>query len=345
MSAADSRDTLARQWELLKLIPARGNGATAEELHRQLDGLGFPTTRRTVERDLAQLCSRFPFSPVEEGVRPLRWRWLPGSSLSLPGISLAEALSLNVIENTLRPLLPSALLGVLDARWKQARDKLSDLAETNQHAGWIDKVRVVPSGQALIPPTIADGVLEAIQEGLARGRQIKVRYQRAGADEPSPMDLHPIALVQSGPTTYLLAMANEHADVWTYALHRFKSADVRNEQARRLEGLDVDDAVDKAMQFGGGQSVRVRARIWDSLADILKETPLADDQVLGAGRHGWHNLTATVTDTWALRRWLLGHADEMVVTHPAGLRRDIARRLRDAADRYGVMPDTDAADD
>ena len=345
MPSADSRDTLARQWELLKLIPARGNGITAEALHAQLEALGFPTTRRTVERDLERLCTRFPFAPVEDGARPLHWRWMAGGSLNLPGLSVAEALSLNVIESTLRPLLPAALLGVLDARWKQARDKLSDLAEANPHAGWVDKVRVVPPGQALMPPTIADGVLEVVQEGLARGRQLRVRHQRAGVGEPAQMVLHPLALVQSGPTSYLLAMANDHTDVRTYALHRVKSAEVLDDEARRPAGFDVDAAAAQAMQFGNGQAIRLRARVWESLANILRETPLSNDQTLSAGRQGWHTLTAIVTDTWALRRWLLGHADELVVSQPASLRRDIASRLQEASDAYGVTVSAEQPED
>ncbi len=260
---------------------------------------------------------------------------MQGRALDIPGLSLAEALSLNVIENTLRPLLPVALLGALDARWQQARDKLTDLASSNRHAGWVDKVRVIPQGVTLQPPEIADGVLEAVQEGLARERRLKARYQRAGADEPASMTLHPLALVQSGPTSYLLATANEHADAWTYALHRFHAAEVIEEQAKRPERFDVDVAISEAMQFGNGKALRLRARVRELLANILRETPLASDQTLGQARQGWHALTATVIDTWPLRRWLLGQANELVVLQPAVLRRDMISRLREALDGYG----------
>jgi predicted DNA-binding transcriptional regulator YafY len=343
MSAREARDTIARQWELLQRIPTHGAGVTTSELHAQLEVAGFRVTKRTIERDLASLCdaAKFPFGPSGSQERPIRWRWIDGRAANVPGLSLAEALSLNVIENALRPLLPAALLGVLDAHWQKARDKLNDLASTNRHAAWVDKLRVVVQDPALLPPVIADGVLEAIQVGLARERQLRVSYRRAGAAEFTHMTLHPLAMVQSGTTSYLLATANDYEDVRSYAMHRFQTVEVLEGEAHRPGDFDLDTSVSKVMHFGNGRPIRLRAHVWENLADILKEAPLSDDQALGRGRLGWHVVTATVTDTWSLRRWLLGRADELVVLQPASLRRDIAAQLREAATAYGVAPDAD----
>ena len=40
MPARASRDTLARQWDLLKLLPSSGTGKTIAELCRALSDLG-----------------------------------------------------------------------------------------------------------------------------------------------------------------------------------------------------------------------------------------------------------------------------------------------------------------
>ena len=53
-------DTIARQWEMLKLIPRAPRKVSTRQLHEKLDALGFPTTTRTVERDLHTLSMRFP---------------------------------------------------------------------------------------------------------------------------------------------------------------------------------------------------------------------------------------------------------------------------------------------
>lgn len=265
----------------------------------------------------------------------MRWRWLGGLAPAIPGVSIAEALSLNIVENTLRPLLPAALVAVLDGRWRQAREKLNEMTSTNRHAGWVGKVRVMPVGPEFRPPAIPEEVLEAVQTALGSERQLEVAYLRAGADEPSGLVLHPLALVQRGPTSYLLALANDHDDVRTYALHRIKSVQAMAEQARRPEGFDVEAQIARAMVFGSGRRLRLRARVRGTLANILHETPLAEGQTLGPTKNGWCHLTVAVIDTWELRRWLLGHADELVVLQPVQLRREIVANLKDGLAAYG----------
>lgn len=58
MPSNSGRNTLSRQWELLQLLPTSESGATARALQERLAEAGFPTTKRTVERDLEDLHSR-----------------------------------------------------------------------------------------------------------------------------------------------------------------------------------------------------------------------------------------------------------------------------------------------
>ena len=50
-----TRNTVARQWELLKILPTRGAGKTAKDLTGILNDLGFKVSKRQVERDLGEL--------------------------------------------------------------------------------------------------------------------------------------------------------------------------------------------------------------------------------------------------------------------------------------------------
>ena len=45
-------------------------------------------------------------------------------------------------------------------------------------------------------------------------------------------------------------------------------------------------------------------------------------------------LTASVRDTWALRSWILSHAENIQVRSPESLRTDIAKRMKAAAAQY-----------
>src|SRR5680860_1291748 len=165
MPADKKHRTLARQWELLKLLPTRGVGKTAAELTRALNEAGFQVTKRSVERDLNDLLDVFRLDRNDKSP-PYGWRWPYDAPVALPGITLAEALSLRVVQDTLRPLLPASVIEALEPRFKQAEAKLVALAERNPTAQWADKVRSVPPTLPLLAPSIDIDVLETVQEAL-----------------------------------------------------------------------------------------------------------------------------------------------------------------------------------
>lgn len=336
MPKADSNQTLARQWELLKLLPTRAPGITASELTSRLAGLGYAVTKRTVERDLNDLARLFGFTCNDKG-NPYGWHWMPGQSLDLPGLSLSDALSLRVVEDALGPLLPTAILQAIEPRLLQARAKLAALAPDNAQARWGDKVRTVPATLPLLPPPLASGVLDRVQDALLREVQIAVQYVSAGERGAKTLTLHPLALVQRGPVSYLVATAFDYPDVRLYALHRLRQVDVLDAPLRRPPSFDLDAYIASgALQFGSGKALKMRLRLTEPLAALLRETPLASDQTISTSRAGVCTLRATVQDTWQLHWWLLSHADEAVVQAPMALRNTLAARIASAAHLYDV---------
>jgi len=112
MPKANTSHALARQWELLKLLPPKGPGITAKDLAERLARAGFEVSKRTIERDLQDLSLIFPVMCNEKGI-PYGWHWMPGASTDLPAITLSDALSLHVVEDFVRPLLPASVLEAL----------------------------------------------------------------------------------------------------------------------------------------------------------------------------------------------------------------------------------------
>ena len=55
MPSNKTRNSLARQWELLKLLPTRTEGKTAKQLAEGLIEAGYEISKRQVERDLLDL--------------------------------------------------------------------------------------------------------------------------------------------------------------------------------------------------------------------------------------------------------------------------------------------------
>lgn len=332
MPRASHHQAIARQWEILKRLPARGPGVTARELADYLTGLGYVVTKRTVERDLQELSRLFPLHCNDKG-SPYGWHWMEGEGL-MSGVGVAEALSLHLVEDLLRTLLPAAMLGALAPKFQQAAAKLDALASENPSAGWANKMRHVAPALPLRPPTIAPGVLETVQTALLNSLQLEVGYRPAGAEATRTLRLHPLGLVQRGPVSYLAATAFGYADVRLYAVHRMREARISEEAADRPPDFDLDDYIASgALQFGEGGTIPLEARLSKELAAILEETPLAVDQVLVPDGEVFM-LSATVSDSWQLRWWILSQGDGIEVLAPAALREEIWRQLCAAAANY-----------
>ena len=146
--------------------------------------------------------------------------------------------------------------------------------------------------------------------------------------------LHPLGLVQRGPVTYLVATAFTYTDVRLYAVHRITGANVQAEPAHRPDGFSLDDYIAQgALQFGDGRTIRLKARVSPWLADILTETPLTADQRLERAGEEFR-LTATITDSWQLRWWILSQGQGITVLEPEALRKEIGGELRKCLANY-----------
>ena len=125
MPAKSTRHTLHRQWELLKLLPTRGAGATAKELCESLTQQGYKISKRQVERDLGDLMEVFPIDCNDDGI-PFGWRWVKDAQVDIPGIGMAEALSIKLMEDSISLLLPKAIINSLKPRLQQAEKLLNE---------------------------------------------------------------------------------------------------------------------------------------------------------------------------------------------------------------------------
>lgn len=339
MPGDSTRNTLARQWELLRLLPGRGAGKSARELAEALNAQGYKVSKRQVERDLGDLSSHFPID-CNDRSQPYGWRWVPGASIDIPGVSLAEALSLHLIEETVKPLLPSPILDAVESRFRQAARKLASQPRNQRYARWPAKVRVVAPILPFVPPAIDPEVLEQVQSALLDEVQLEVWYRSARNDDYNELTLHPIALVQQGMISYLIAMTFDYTDIRIYTLHRMREARAVKQRARKPEEFDLDAYIgDGKMHFGTGEPLRLKARLSHDLARILEETPLSEDQKITEtrtkGKDGKpYVLTATVRHSWRLVWWVLSQGDGVEVVGPAGFRREIAGMCKSMAEQY-----------
>ncbi|MDG9856980.1 WYL domain-containing protein [Pseudomonas nitroreducens] len=335
MPSNKGRNTLSRQWELLKMLPTSGSGVTAKALQIRLAEAGFSTTKRTIERDLEDLARVFAIRRNDKSV-PYGFSWAPPTSVNLSAVSVYEALTLQLVQETLRPLVPSSMLAALKPRIEQASSKLKALAGNSPVASWPTKVASVPANLPLLPPTIDPAVLSCVQQALLEEQAFSCRYYSAHRDRSSELVLTPLGLVQRGAITYLIAVASPHSDIRQFALHRISHLELLGQPSEPPEGFDLQAYVASgAMQFGGNavRNITLEAWVSDGLLRLLRETPLSENmETMSADDGGW--IRASVPDSWELERWLLSHTGSIAVTAPEDLKQRLILRLRNGLGLY-----------
>jgi predicted DNA-binding transcriptional regulator YafY len=130
-------------------------------------------------------------------------------------------------------------------------------------------------------------------------------------------------------------------------LHRMLAAELTGETSSRPLGFELDDYIKtffdyplRELQSNAEHRDEIPDRITVTLAlnpvsaVHLKESPLADDQVVETLADGRESITATVSNTERLRWWILSYGPYMEVLAPEHLRREIGHKLTTAVLYY-----------
>jgi predicted DNA-binding transcriptional regulator YafY len=340
MGQQKTHETLARQWAILTVMPDREPGISVRALQEKLELEGYIVEKRTVQRDLDQLEGILPIRKKESQGRGHYWL-VRGWHLNLAHMSVAEALSHRLIEDFIKPLLPTSMVRALEPSFETARIKLEKLAGSNRISTLANKVRSVTPALTFLPPAIDHALLDELQTALMHNEVCDAEYQKLGANKPGLITIKPLSLIQRGPITYLIALSGQSAQPKQYNVQRFKSVKRTLQTFEPPRTYSLDDYIAKGnLGFGLKGTITLECRIHPDvqgqqiLPNILKETPISTDMQL-RDDGAFHTLTATVADTWQLRWWLMSHADEIEVRGPTDLRQDIAARLKQAKSRYG----------
>lgn len=320
-----NHETLHRQWQMLRMIPRYPIKITATQLHEKLKSENYVITKRTIERDLMTLSESFPIV-CDERDKPYGWSWAKeGAHFDLPGITTSEALTFNLVEQHLKPILPASTLSQLNHYFVTASKKLASLSEQSPAHSWLHKVRVIQPTLTLLPPNIDSDAQRVVSEGLLLDKQLKVTYLKRGADKTVEYLIHPLGLVERGQMIYLACTLNDYQDIRILALHRFRSVVMLDDSSNRPEGFSLDRYIASgAFGFGGEETIRLEAIFKNPAGDHLHETPLCQDQELTEHGDGYQKLSAIVVNTEQLRWWLLGFGQYVEVIAPAELRETMA---------------------
>ena len=327
-------DTLARQWELLQLIPREPRRVSAPELRERLAAGGYDVDVRTIQRDLATLETKFMLRCEPEG-RTNRWyfgRQQP--PLQIPAMSETTAITLLLVRDYLLPILPSVVTDELTQYFEKARARL----DGTRFATWASRTRILQRGPVLSSPAVAAAVRDAVYGALLEGTQLEVQYRNREADEPAAMTVHPLALVAKDGVLYLVATIGDYEDPRQLALHRMASAAPLDAPARASSAFSLREYVDEdgfAYRVSS-EELELTALFDPGAARHLLERKLSPNQKACVAGDGRVRVEAKVADTQELRWWLLGFGAQVEVVKPAALRREMSEIAGSMAQRYAA---------
>lgn len=332
---ATNQLSLLRQWHMLRLVPRAPAKVTVRALRERLELQEFAVTERTVQRDLNELSQVFPLV-VDDRDKPFGWSWQrDASSFDLPGLTIAEALTLTLVQQHLRGALPPATSDALQPHFRAAQRTLSSAPGQAAAKSWPDKIRTVAAMQPLLAPQMDQACQRTVYEALMQERQLKLHYKKRDAQTPTLYEsVHPLAVVQRGPLIYLVCLFAQYEDVRTIALHRVVGAEMLHQSARKSAAFSIDSYIESGqMGVPTGDPITLRAVFSRTAGEHLFETPLSENQTLLPRADGALELVATVPRTKALLWWLLGFGDGVEVQQPESLR----QQMRDTVGKMGAL--------
>lgn len=248
------------------------------------------------------------------------WYWThTDSTLEIPTMDTATALTFLLAREHLDPLLPRSVLSVIAPYFDRAEVVL---AET-RFEQWRHKMCLIDPGPALKPPEIPDDVRRTVYEALESGRCIQCNYRSRESGQAQEFKIHPLGLVVRHGIYYLVGTVWNYDDPRHLALHRMSSALLLDEATRTPDGFNLESYIHAEQSFAypySSATLRLKARFSTAAAFHLRECRLSDDQALVELNDGWVRVSATVPDTAELRWWFLGFGDQVEVLGPKGLR-------------------------
>ncbi|BBL60826.1 hypothetical protein A1507_13025 [Methylomonas koyamae] len=322
-------DSLLRYFDMLSMIPKAPNSISTPDLLSKLVDAGYEVDIRTVQRDLVKLSvSRlFPISSTAD-TKPLRWQWPSNTKrVQLPTMTSNEALSFKLVEMFLEPLLPPSIKSLL-ADYFEAADRVLAVSPL---AGWVDKVRQIPSSLTLQPPEIDATVLAVVYEALLKDLRMKATYHAIERDAKT-YEVNPLGLVFRHNVIYLVATINDYIDIKQLALHRFIDAELTDKAVNIPGGFSLNNYIEQG-EFDYptndiDQTIPITFKISAFMKQLLLETPISSDQQISILDDDRYLLHATVKNTEQLRWWIRSFSTNIEVLEPPALRAEMATEAR-----------------
>jgi predicted DNA-binding transcriptional regulator YafY len=186
---------------------------------------------------------------------------------------------------------------------------------------WLAKIEVVPAVLPFCPPEVDESIKQTVQTALLHEEMLRIRYIHAGNQTEEEYVVSPLALVQQGVRTYLVAKKQGQKNADRFLLARIRTAVAVTGYLEKPDGWDLKKFLAKGIghtvfpadTYGKPEKVELKV---DAQSQWIKETPLAQGQVHQDQADGSFVLSVEVPITEELVRWLLSMAFHVQVLQP-----------------------------
>ena len=324
-------EPLIRQWNLLKALQAHRFGIGTDELAGRLE-----CTKRTVQRDLNILQQTgVPISFEQRDFGKRFWKLAPQfierEELML---SVTEVLSLFLSRQILSPLAGTQFGDGLAT----ALDKIKAFLPARA-LNYFDDL-----DENLLVKTVArhdysgqDKEIRIINQGMAEGRVLNIRYHSASQGRAIDTRFHPYGLVFFGMNLYCIGHLDAYDEIRTLKVARFLGVELTAETFEKPRTFSLRAWTQGAFGvFGPGKFETIKVRFSGWAATNVREHQWHPSQRVV--KDGKDSLVATfeLSDATEFKRWLLGYGRWAKVLSPKRLASDLKAEFRESCRSYGI---------
>lgn len=305
--------------------------------------------RKKIINNIHQLKDVFPGAiEIDNSEKDHKYRISSKAPFLLTSMSQDEMIAFGILSQygtdllpdktheTLRPYFAAAETAAFD--W--AREAGFGLRASKELAGsWLRKIAVVPSITPFIPPVINAQVKRTVHEALFYEQLLELKIKHFSTGEIEDCLVSPLALVQQGVRTYLIAKKRGSKLASHILLARIMNALITS---GHLE-YPVNWSLNAFLKSGISYPVFKREMygeqfdfkfLVDAKIQWLKETKLGENQRTKDLSDGSYTLEVTLHVTEELVRWILSMTSNIKVLAPKFMIKRIKSDLNKAINIY-----------
>ena len=319
---------------ILRIIPRYPTGLSVKNIiDAILDDSQFePVCERTIQRNMKVIKKLFE-ADIRKNLEG-EWCWKENAAtISIPGLTILQALTFNLANSYLSSLLPSSTVNELQPFFEQANAKLND-NQNDKFVNWKNKIAVIHQTQATLAPNIDPEIHTLVSHALIYDQQIKINYLHSDNNE-AEYTINPLGLVLRNSITYLISEIPDNSHVQIFALHRIKAAANLYRVFKRSKDFElqkyiksqhlaigniyINNQSSKVTQNLNDRSIDIKLKFTKDLFKYIAETPLSENQKTTV-YEDHIEVTATVQFSEQLIFWLRSYGPDVQVIAPLDLR-------------------------